>query len=75
VYYSHASSYLVDTTVADLTAWEAIAISVGGLVLATASETYEEIRLARRQARPRRRARVIAVREAEPELHEHSRAA
>jgi uncharacterized membrane protein len=34
VYYSHASSYLIDTTVADLTPWEAIAISVGGLVLA-----------------------------------------
>ena len=34
VYYSHATSYLIDPTVADLTAWEAIAISVGGLVLA-----------------------------------------
>jgi uncharacterized membrane protein len=34
VYYSHASSYLVDTSVADLSAWEAIAISIGGLVLA-----------------------------------------
>jgi uncharacterized membrane protein len=34
VYYAHASSYLVDTSVADLTAWEAIALSVGGLVLA-----------------------------------------
>jgi len=61
-----------DTTVAVISGG---AIVVGGLVLATASETYEEIRLARRQARPRRRARVIAVREAEPELHEHSRAA
>jgi uncharacterized membrane protein len=34
VYYSHASSYLVDPTVADLTAWEAIAISVAGLAIA-----------------------------------------
>jgi uncharacterized membrane protein len=34
VYYSHATSYLIDTSVADLTAWEAIAISVGGIVLA-----------------------------------------
>jgi hypothetical protein len=31
VYYSHATSYLIDTTVADLTAWEAIALSVGGI--------------------------------------------
>ena len=34
VYYSHASSYLIDKTVADLRPWQAIAISVGGLVLA-----------------------------------------
>jgi uncharacterized membrane protein len=34
VYYSHASSYLIDRSVADLTAWEAIALSVGGIVLA-----------------------------------------
>ncbi len=34
VYYSHATSYLIDPTVANLTAWEAIAISVGGLVAA-----------------------------------------
>ena len=34
VYYSHASSYLIDRSVADLSAWEAIAISVGGIVLA-----------------------------------------
>jgi uncharacterized membrane protein len=34
VYYSHASSYLIDPSVADLRAWQAIAISVGGLVLA-----------------------------------------
>jgi uncharacterized membrane protein len=34
VYYSHASSYLVDPTVANLTAWEAIAISVAGLAIA-----------------------------------------
>jgi uncharacterized membrane protein len=33
VYYSHASSYLIDTSVADLRPWEAIAISVAGLVL------------------------------------------
>ena len=52
-------------------------ILIGGLVLATASETYEEIRLARRRAKPRRRPRVPAstLPEAEPELHEHSRAA
>ena len=35
-------------------------ILVGGLVLATASDTYEEIRLARRRARPRRRPRAPA---------------
>jgi uncharacterized membrane protein len=34
VYYSHATSYLIDTTVADLTAWEAISISIAGLVIA-----------------------------------------
>ncbi len=51
------------------------AILAGGLVLATASETYEEIRLARRRARPRRRQRVSTPPEAEPELHERSRAA
>jgi uncharacterized membrane protein len=34
VYYSHATSYLIDTSVADLTAWEAIALSVTGIVLA-----------------------------------------
>ena len=34
VYYAHASSFLIDTTVADLSAWQAIAISIGGLVLA-----------------------------------------
>jgi uncharacterized membrane protein len=34
VYYSHASSYLVDPSVADLRAWQAIAISVAGLVVA-----------------------------------------
>jgi len=51
------------------------AILIGGLVLATASETYEEIRLARRRAKPRRRPRVSTLPDAEPELHEHSRAA
>ena len=51
------------------------AILIGGLVLATASETYEEIRLARRRAKPRRRPRVTTLPEAEPEPHEHSRAA
>jgi hypothetical protein len=48
------------------------AILVGGLVLATASDTYEEIRLARRRAKPRRRPRPqhrVPV-EAEPELDE-----
>jgi uncharacterized membrane protein len=34
VYYAHATSFLIDTSVADLTAWEAIALSVGGIVLA-----------------------------------------
>lgn len=34
VYYSHASSYLVDRSVADLAAWQAIALSVGGLAAA-----------------------------------------
>ena len=34
VYYSHATSYLIDTSVADLSAWQAIALSIGGLVLA-----------------------------------------
>jgi uncharacterized membrane protein len=34
VYYSHATSYLIDTSVANLSAWEAIALSVGGLVAA-----------------------------------------
>lgn len=51
------------------------AILVGGLVLATASETYEEIRLARRRARPRRHPRVDVLRDVEPELHERSRRA
>ena len=34
VYYVHASTFLVDPTVAHLSSWEAILISVGGLVLA-----------------------------------------
>jgi uncharacterized membrane protein len=34
VYYSHASSFLIDTSVADLTGWEAIAISIAGLAVA-----------------------------------------
>jgi len=34
VYYSNAGAYMIDTSVADLTAWEAIALSVTGLVLA-----------------------------------------
>jgi uncharacterized membrane protein len=34
VYYAHASSYLIDPTVADLRPWQAIAISVVGIVLA-----------------------------------------
>ena len=34
VYYSHASSYLIDPSVADLTAWEGIALSITGIVLA-----------------------------------------
>ena len=50
-------------------------ILVGGLVLATASDTYEEIRLARRRARPRRRTRVPASRQLELELEEQRRRA
>jgi uncharacterized membrane protein len=34
VYYVHASTFLVDKSVRDLTSWEAIVISVGGLLLA-----------------------------------------
>ena len=34
VYYSHASSYLIDTSVANLRPWEAIAISIAGLAVA-----------------------------------------
>jgi uncharacterized membrane protein len=34
VYYSHASSYLVDTSVADLSSWEAIGLSVALLAVA-----------------------------------------
>jgi uncharacterized membrane protein len=33
VYYVHASTYLVDPSVRNLSTWEAIAVSVGGLVL------------------------------------------
>jgi len=54
------------------------AILVGGLVFATASDTYEEIRLARRRAKPRRRrprVPVSPVREPEPEVEERRRAA
>ncbi len=48
------------------------AILVGGLVLATASDTYEEIRLARRRAKPRHRPRprVSEPVEAEAEYDE-----
>jgi len=41
VYYSHASSYLVDTSVADLRGWEAIAISVA--LLAAAWLVYDAL--------------------------------
>jgi uncharacterized membrane protein len=34
VYYAHASSFLVDRSVADLSSWEAIALSVAGLAIA-----------------------------------------
>src|SRR2546421_8659875 len=34
VYYAHASTFLVNTSVADLATWQAIAISIAGLVLA-----------------------------------------
>jgi uncharacterized membrane protein len=34
VYYAHASSYLVDRSVANLSSWEAIALSIGGLAVA-----------------------------------------
>jgi hypothetical protein len=50
------------------------AILIGGLVLATASDTYEEVRFARRRTKPRRRPRVAVLSEAEPESHEQSRA-
>jgi hypothetical protein len=50
-------------------------ILVGGLVLATASDTYEEIRLARRRARPRRRPRVPAPTQLEAEPERSRRAA
>jgi len=33
VYYVHASSFLVDPTVADLASWEAILLSIGGLAI------------------------------------------
>jgi uncharacterized membrane protein len=36
VYFAHASSFLIDRSVADLTTGEAIAIAIGGLVLAWA---------------------------------------
>ena len=36
VYYSHASAYMIDPTVANLTAWEAIALSIAGMILAWA---------------------------------------
>ncbi len=51
------------------------AILIGGLVLATASDAYEEARLARRRAKPRRRPRLTTQPKANPELHQHSRAA
>src|SRR4029079_5640607 len=34
VYYAHASAFLVDPTVADLSDWEAITISIAGLAIA-----------------------------------------
>ena len=34
VYFAHPSTFLIDDSVADLTSWEAIALAVGGLVLA-----------------------------------------
>jgi hypothetical protein len=53
------------------------AILVAGLVLATASDTYEEIRLARRRAKPRRRPRIpVSTRpDEEPEVEDRRRAA
>lgn len=50
-------------------------ILVGGLVLATASDTYEEIRLARRRSKPRRRPRVPASTQFEVEPERPRRAA
>ena len=52
-------------------------IRITGGTVVTASDTYEEIRLARRRAKPRRRPRVRVSTEfeAEPELHEQRRAA
>ena len=51
------------------------AIVIGGLILATASDAYEEVRLARRRAKPRRRPRLTTQPKADPELHQHSPAA
>jgi uncharacterized membrane protein len=34
VYYAHASSYLIDPSVANLTPWQAIALSIAGMVIA-----------------------------------------
>ena len=53
VYYSHASSFLIDTSVADLTAWEAIAISIAGLVhrLARLRRPLSRVPQRRRSAR------------------------
>jgi uncharacterized membrane protein len=34
VYYSHANAYMIDPTVADLTQWEAILLSICGLIVA-----------------------------------------
>ena len=41
LYYAHADTYLIDTSVADLTTWEAIAISVG--LLAAAWVVYDAL--------------------------------
>ena len=59
VFFVHPQAFLVDPSVTDLTSWEAIAIAVGGLVVAWV--VYDELCRAARRARVgacRRRVRV-----------------
>ena len=63
VYYAHASTFLVDPSVADLTTGEAIAISLGGLALAWL--VYDAaLPAARRRTTARSRPAVAALRRA-----------